>query len=57
MADYWHLPPLILHPFSGGRNVDELLEGSKAAMALRDLSDSPPADFGEQDKLERIPTL
>lgn len=30
----WQLPPLILHPFSGGGSVDELVDGSKAAVEL-----------------------
>jgi len=53
MADQWRLPPLILHPFTGGRSVDELLAGSKAAMAKQKLADSPPVAAGEQDELER----
>ncbi len=53
MAEHWNLPPLILHPFSGGRSVDELLAGSKAALAMQGLADSPPAVLGEQDELER----
>lgn len=32
-----HLPPLILHPFSGGHGVDDLLEGSRASLALQGL--------------------
>ncbi|HKD06877.1 MAG TPA: hypothetical protein VKB79_13325 [Bryobacteraceae bacterium] len=36
MARQWHLPPLILHPFSGGGSIDELLEGSKAALRLEE---------------------
>jgi len=36
MAHPWQLPPLILHPFSGGGSVDELLEGSKAALRLEE---------------------
>ena len=36
-----HLPPLILHPFSGGSGVDDLLEGSRASLALEGLLDSP----------------
>lgn len=53
MAEQLQLPPLILHPFSGGRNVDELLAGSKAALAMQGLADSPPTAAGEQDQLER----
>jgi hypothetical protein len=52
MAEHWRLPPLILHPFSGGRSIDELLAGSKAAMAKQSRADSPPAGFGEQDELD-----
>ncbi len=41
MAGVCQLPPLILHPFSGGSgNVDDLLEGSRAALALRGLIDT-----------------
>jgi len=55
MPDYWHLPPLILHPFSGGGSVEELLEGSKAALEVNGLGlsaaggDTP--DY--EDELER----
>jgi hypothetical protein len=35
-----NLPPLILHPFGGGGSTDELLEGSKASLALQGLMDS-----------------
>jgi hypothetical protein len=35
MPTPWQLPPLILHPFSGGGSVDELLDGSKAAVELQ----------------------
>jgi hypothetical protein len=34
------LPPLILHPFSGGHGADSLLEGSRAALALRGFVES-----------------
>jgi len=34
----WNLPPLILHPFSGGGSTDQLLEGSQAALALQGLT-------------------
>lgn len=53
MADHWHLPPLILHPFSGGRSVDELLEGSKASLQLQGLTGSGPSSLDEEDELER----
>ena len=33
----WNLPPLILHPFSGG-TTDELLDGSQASLALQGLA-------------------
>jgi len=35
-----HLPPLILHPFSGGAGPEELLEGSRASLALQGLMES-----------------
>jgi len=53
MANHWHLPPLILHPFSGGRSVDELLAGSKAALELQGLSGSGPSSLDEEGELER----
>ena len=34
------LPPLILHPFSGSNSVDDLLEGSRASLALQGLIES-----------------
>jgi hypothetical protein len=34
------LPPLILHPFSGGQGSDALLEGSRASLALQGLVES-----------------
>jgi len=37
MADCWQLPPLILHPFNGGGNTDELVEGSRASLTLQGL--------------------
>ncbi len=40
----WSLPPLILHPFSGGGSTDELLDGSQAALALQGLARSETAE-------------
>lgn len=41
------LPPLILHPFSGGGSTEDLLEGSRAAISLQGLI---PGDFtGAED--------
>ncbi|MDQ1471141.1 MAG: hypothetical protein QOJ99_2621 [Bryobacterales bacterium] len=37
MVETLQLPPLILHPFSGGGNTQELLDGSKASLALNGL--------------------
>lgn len=34
------MPPLILHPFSGGQGSDALLEGSRASLALQGLVES-----------------
>jgi hypothetical protein len=34
------LPPLILHPFSGGAETNQLVEGSLAALALEGLAES-----------------
>jgi len=39
MTEPAQLPPLILHPFSGG-GTNELLEGSRASLALQGLVDS-----------------
>jgi len=46
----WQLPPLILHPFSGGGSVDELVDGSKAALELQTVV-SPATDH--EYELER----
>jgi hypothetical protein len=35
MTTVQQLPPLILHPFSGGSGVNELLDGSRASLALK----------------------
>ena len=40
LAAIQQLPPLILHPFSGGSRTDDLLEGSRASLALEGLVDS-----------------
>jgi hypothetical protein len=40
MAVILQLPPLILHPFGGSGNTDELLEGSRASLALQGLTGS-----------------
>lgn len=44
MSEISRLPPLILHPFSGGNGTDELLEGSKASLALQGLIASDEED-------------
>src|ERR1019366_924119 len=41
MARIPQLPPLILHPFSGGAGTADLVEGSRAALALDGLVHSP----------------
>jgi len=54
MAASRQLPPLILHPFNGGGNTDELLEGSRASLALQGFLG--PEDRGgnaDQHELER----
>jgi hypothetical protein len=40
MVETLQLPPLILHPFSGGGNTEQLLEGSRASLALNGLGRS-----------------
>jgi hypothetical protein len=45
MSSNWQLPPLILHPFSGGGSTDELLKGSSAALALQGLVGSDEEEF------------
>jgi hypothetical protein len=40
MVETLQLPPLILHPFSGGGNTEQLLEGSRASLALSGLGRS-----------------
>jgi hypothetical protein len=51
MSLNWHLPPLILHPFSGGGSTSDLLEGSSAALALSGLSRS---DDDEEELRRRV---
>jgi hypothetical protein len=46
----WQLPPLILHPFSGGGSVDELMKGSKAALEL----ENPNLAGDREAELERV---
>jgi hypothetical protein len=38
------LPPLILHPFTGGKGTADLIEGSKASLALQGLLASTEQD-------------
>lgn len=39
MVETLQLPPLILHPFSGGTKTSDLVDGSQAALALQGLVD------------------
>ena len=41
MSPTAQLPPLILHPFSGGSGTDDLVSGSLASLALQGLVASP----------------
>jgi hypothetical protein len=43
------LPPLILHPFGGYSGTEQLLDGSRAAMALQEASSANPA-YGDIHK-------
>lgn len=45
MSEPRKLPPLILHPFSGGSGTDALLEGSLASLALEGLMASADEEF------------
>ena len=63
MVEILQLPPLILHPFSGGGNTDELLAGSKASLALNGMSRSgsplspdSPAMGDEEELFRRVLT-
>lgn len=47
----WNLPPLILHPFGGLEAADELLEGSKASLALQGVLDSAEENLELQRRL------
>lgn len=40
MIETCQLPPLILHPFGAGGNTEQLLEGSRASLALQGVIDS-----------------
>ena len=54
MPDNCQLPPLILHPFSGAGNVDELIEGSHAALQIGNLGDGLGLHSDDNDgELER----
>src|SRR5271155_2140806 len=45
------LPPLILHPFSGGCGPEDLLEGSRASLALQGLLESAEEEPSLQRKM------
>ena len=47
----WKLPPLILHPFAGGKSPDHLLEGSRAQLALHGLL---PEFQGDRESMNRL---
>jgi hypothetical protein len=51
MPTNWQLPPLILHPFSGGGSTTELVEGSRASLRLQGLLKTPDSEF-EVDEYE-----
>ncbi len=46
----WKLPPLILHPFTGEKGPDRLLEGSRAQLAMQGLL---PDYGGGGDEIQR----
>jgi hypothetical protein len=52
MVETLQLPPLILHPFSGGGNTEELLAGSKASLALNALGRAGAGAYGERPIVE-----
>jgi hypothetical protein len=45
------LPPLILHPFSGGAGTSDLVDGSLASLALQGLVDSPDEELVLQRRM------
>ena len=47
----WKLPPLILHPFTGEKGPDSLLEGSRAQLALNGLLPGVNGDLEEMARL------
>jgi hypothetical protein len=51
MSENLPLPPLILHPFSGAAGADELLAGSRAALALQGLIASGDGDAELQRRI------
>lgn len=51
MIELVTLPPLILHPFSGGAGPEDLMEGSKASLALQGLIASTEEESVLQRKM------
>lgn len=49
MSAHRQLPPLILHPFGAGASTDELLDGSRAALALQGLTGPGGFSTGDDD--------
>lgn len=47
----WKLPPLILHPFSGDRGAERLLEGSRASLLLQGLVPNKDQDPHELTRI------
>jgi hypothetical protein len=45
MTEIVQLPPLILHPFSGGHGADDLMDGSLASLALQGLVASSEEEY------------
>jgi hypothetical protein len=45
MTEIVQLPPLILHPFSGGHGADDLVDGSLASLALQGLVASSEEEY------------